>query len=122
MNKPSERKPWKGILLYGPPGGGKSLLVEAVATEVGCNFICVNGPELLSPYMGQAEARLREMFIAASRCLGLRAVGRKMTPPPAAPPARSCPRQFLARRVGLLARRVALRVLRQTRSITEYVM
>jgi transitional endoplasmic reticulum ATPase len=58
-------RPPKGVLLYGPPGVGKTLLARVVASECNCNLITVNGPELLSPYVGQSEARLRELFAAA---------------------------------------------------------
>ena len=58
-------RPPKGVLLYGPPGVGKTLLARVVASECNCNLITVNGPELLSPYVGQSEARLRELFSAA---------------------------------------------------------
>jgi transitional endoplasmic reticulum ATPase len=54
--------PSKGVLFYGPPGCGKTLLAKAVANECSSNFISVKGPELLSPYMGEAEARVRELF------------------------------------------------------------
>jgi transitional endoplasmic reticulum ATPase len=58
-------RPPKGVLMYGPPGVGKTLLARVVASECNCNLITVNGPELLSPYVGQSEARLRELFAAA---------------------------------------------------------
>ena len=58
-------RPPKGVLLYGPPGVGKTLLARVVASECNCNLITVNGPELLSPYVGQSEARLRGLFSAA---------------------------------------------------------
>ena len=52
----------KGILLYGAPGCGKTLLAKAVATEVGANFIALKGPELLSKYIGESERGVREIF------------------------------------------------------------
>ncbi|MFH0861040.1 MAG: CDC48 family AAA ATPase [Candidatus Altiarchaeota archaeon] len=55
-------KPAKGILLYGPPGCGKTLLAKAVANESNANFIAVKGPELLSKWVGESERGLREVF------------------------------------------------------------
>ena len=54
--------PPKGILLYGAPGTGKTLLAKAVATESEANFILVNGPELLSKWVGESEKAVREVF------------------------------------------------------------
>ncbi len=50
-----------GILLYGPPGCGKTLLASAVARECGLNMIAVKGPELLNKYIGASEASVREV-------------------------------------------------------------
>ncbi len=55
-------KPPSGILLYGPPGCGKTLLAKAVATESQSNFISVKGPELLSKWVGESERAVREVF------------------------------------------------------------
>jgi transitional endoplasmic reticulum ATPase len=55
-------KPPKGILLHGPPGSGKTLLVKAVAKQAGLNFIAVKGPELMSKYVGESERGVREVF------------------------------------------------------------
>ncbi|MCR8473508.1 MAG: CDC48 family AAA ATPase, partial [Crenarchaeota archaeon] len=57
--------PPKGILLYGPPGCGKTLLAKAVATESRANFIGIRGPELLSKWYGESERRIREVFTKA---------------------------------------------------------
>ena len=54
--------PPRGILLYGPPGCGKTLLARAVATETKANFISIKGPELLSKYVGESEKAIREVF------------------------------------------------------------
>lgn len=55
-------KPPKGVLLYGPPGCGKTLLARAVATESGSNMILVRGPEILSKWIGESEKAIREIF------------------------------------------------------------
>ncbi len=55
-------RPPRGILLYGPPGTGKTLLAKAVAKESEANFILVNGPSLLSKWVGESEKAVREMF------------------------------------------------------------
>jgi transitional endoplasmic reticulum ATPase len=52
----------KGILLYGPPGSGKTLIAKAVASESGVNFISIKGPELLSKWVGESEKGVREIF------------------------------------------------------------
>ncbi|OYT62721.1 MAG: AAA family ATPase, partial [Thermofilum sp. ex4484_15] len=55
-------EPPKGILLYGPPGCGKTLLAKAVAHETDAYFIAINGPEIMSKFYGESEQRLREIF------------------------------------------------------------
>ncbi|MCS6814063.1 MAG: AAA family ATPase [Cyanobacteria bacterium] len=52
----------RGILLWGPPGTGKTLLAKAVASQARANFIAINGPELLSRWVGAAEQAVRELF------------------------------------------------------------
>jgi len=55
-------RPPKGILLYGPPGCGKTLLARAVATESEANFITIKGPEVFSKWVGESEKAIREVF------------------------------------------------------------
>jgi transitional endoplasmic reticulum ATPase len=55
-------EPPKGVLLHGPPGCGKTLLARAVANESEANFFSINGPEIMSKFYGESEARLREIF------------------------------------------------------------
>lgn len=55
----------RGILLWGPPGTGKTLLAKAVASQARANFIAVNGPELLSRWVGAAEQEVRDLFTKA---------------------------------------------------------
>ncbi|MEJ7642554.1 MAG: CDC48 family AAA ATPase, partial [Candidatus Nitrosocosmicus sp.] len=52
----------KGVLLYGPPGTGKTLVAKAVANESNAHFISISGPEIMSKFYGESEARLREIF------------------------------------------------------------
>ncbi len=54
-----------GVLMYGPPGVGKTLLAKAVATECSLNFLSVKGPELLNMYVGQSEENVRSVFARA---------------------------------------------------------
>ena len=62
----------RGVLFYGPPGCGKTLMAKAIANECGANFISVKGPELLNMWFGGSEANVRELFDkarAASPCI-----------------------------------------------------
>ena len=58
-------KPPKGVLLYGPPGSGKTLIARAIANETGAFFFLLNGPEIMSKMAGQAEENLRKAFTEA---------------------------------------------------------
>jgi transitional endoplasmic reticulum ATPase len=60
-------KPPKGILLYGPPGSGKTLIARAVANETGAFFFLINGPEIMSKMAGESEANLRKAFEEAEK-------------------------------------------------------
>merc|ERR1711945_64437 len=54
--------PSRGVLFYGPPGCGKTLLAKAVASETSANFVSIKGPELLTMWFGESEANVREVF------------------------------------------------------------
>ena len=56
----------KGVLLYGSPGTGKTLIARAIASEVKLHFIKVNGPEIIHKFYGESEAKLREIFEEAA--------------------------------------------------------
>lgn len=56
-----------GVLFHGPPGTGKTLLAKAIATECAMSFISVKGPELLDVYVGESEARIRDLFREAKQ-------------------------------------------------------
>jgi transitional endoplasmic reticulum ATPase len=60
-------KPPKGVLLYGPPGSGKTLIARAVANETGAFFFLINGPEIMSKMAGEAESNLRKAFEEAEK-------------------------------------------------------
>jgi len=56
------QKPSRGVLFFGPPGCGKTMLAKAVASESVANFISIKGPELLTMWFGESEANVREVF------------------------------------------------------------
>jgi transitional endoplasmic reticulum ATPase len=60
-------EPPKGVLLHGPPGTGKTLIAKAVANEADAYFIPIAGPEIMSKFYGESEARLREVFQEAEK-------------------------------------------------------
>jgi transitional endoplasmic reticulum ATPase len=65
-------QPSRGVLFYGPPGCGKTLLAKAVASECSANFVSIKGPELLTMWFGESEANVREVFDkarAAATCV-----------------------------------------------------
>jgi len=77
MREPSEFarmgvRPPHGVLIYGPPGCGKTMLARALAAESGANMIVVKGPEILSKWIGESEKAIREIFrkaVASSPCV-----------------------------------------------------
>ena len=60
-------KPPQGVLLYGPPGCGKTLLAKAAANEANANFISIKGPEILSKWVGESERAVRKLFRRAKQ-------------------------------------------------------
>lgn len=65
--KQANTNPTKGILLYGTPGTGKTLLAKAVASQTGVNFISVKGPSLISKFVGESERAIRDVFKTAKQ-------------------------------------------------------
>ena len=57
----------KGVLLYGPPGCGKTLIARAIAHETDAKFFCINGPEIIHKFYGESEAHLRKIFDEATQ-------------------------------------------------------
>lgn len=64
-------QPSRGVLFYGPPGCGKTLLAKAIANECQANFISVKGPELLTMWFGESEANVRDIFDKVFTVFGL---------------------------------------------------
>jgi len=60
-------KPHKGILLFGPPGCGKTMIAKAIANEINAHFIPIKGPELFNKFLGQSEENLRNIFTDARK-------------------------------------------------------
>ena len=60
-------KPPRGVLIFGPPGSGKTLIARAVANETGASFFLINGPEIMSKMAGESESNLRKMFEEAEK-------------------------------------------------------
>jgi transitional endoplasmic reticulum ATPase len=59
--------PPKGVMLFGPPGTGKTMIAKAVANETDANFLSISGPEIMSKYYGESEKHIREIFEEAGK-------------------------------------------------------
>jgi len=59
--------PPKGVMLFGPPGTGKTMIAKAVANETDANFLSISGPEIMSKYYGESEKHIREIFEEAEK-------------------------------------------------------
>jgi len=62
LKEEGEFKLPKGVMLYGPPGSGKTMIAKALANSSGMNFISIKGPELLSKYLGESEQMIKNFF------------------------------------------------------------
>lgn len=57
-----------GVMLFGPPGCGKTMIAKAMANEASLNFLSVRGPELMEKYVGESERNIRRLFLRAKEC------------------------------------------------------